>query len=158
MLWLTSTLLQEKKASPECTSITVDFLVASKEPSTYIKRHFLHLFMLLGHFPIVLHSSMFASQLVPTVNYLIQKYCQAQNIDFAWNSFCRFFFSLNNNYPNFIFLANLDNHCHHKMNGNIPKRNTNLNCQEICKNSNSFWLAPKTFSTRQFLHSFYGQQ
>jgi len=64
-------------------SITVDFLVAPKEQGTYIRRHCMHLFMLLGLFAIVLHSSMFSSELVPTLNYLIQHYSSAQNINFA---------------------------------------------------------------------------
>lgn len=125
-------------------SITVDFLVASEEPGTYTRRHCTRLFKLLGIFAIVLHSSFFFSELVPTLNYLIQNYSQVQNINFARrNSFCRFFF--NNKCFIIIFPTNLDNHCHHKMNEDIPNKNTNSHCQEICKNSNSFWLAPKIF-------------
>lgn len=77
------------------------------------------------------------SNFVPTLNYLILRDGRAQNTNFARRkSFCRFF--LNNNYFNFIFLASWDNHCHHKMNRDIPQ-----NSQEICKHSNSFWLAPQ---------------
>lgn len=69
-------------------SITVDFLVASKEPGIYIKRHF----SCFSGFFLLYFIAVFVSELVPTLNYLIQNYSQAQNINFDWNSFRRLFF------------------------------------------------------------------
>lgn len=60
-------------------SITVDFLVASKLPGTYIKIYFS---CFLGFF-LLYFIAVFVSELVPTLNYLIQSYSQAQNINFA---------------------------------------------------------------------------